>query len=451
MSRIKVIFIGNEAVHKFLQEHISYWDWQIPLPEIGDFQHALNNNLIDADNTQAIFMLDNLFDPTGKSDLFELCAFHYASHVMFSIISYNESLRGRIAEAITEKFDRHAQEEPPYYFIDKKNPLQNIDKAVRDTANNHPNPDIRATFSDGKNVVMADEPEPEEDEDYVGPRSFIESDEKLGKVISVTSSKGGSGKSTIAVSLGSYIARSSLISKRQGLEQKALKVAIVDFDVRDGQIGFLTGFQKPTILKLVLLDEMTKDNVQETAAIYSDSLKCDLYLAPKQPRSADDIAPQFFNELIQTLRAVYDYVILDTSVNYLDPLLEQVAYPSSDQIIFVTDLGVNSVFGMTRWIQEVTGMGSQSAGRGVSKNKIGVVVNKALNDVGMDIERIRHSSMGLPLLSVLPSLPKLVTAAANKQSLDLLTTNDEVNKSLRRLAASVVGKDYALSVVDKNL
>src|SRR5690606_3425110 len=120
-----------------------------------------------------------------------------------------------------------------------------------------------------------------------------------------------------------------------------------------------------------------------------------LLLAPKRPRNSDDTPPDFYIELLQHLRKKYDYVFLDTSVNYLDPLLEKVAYPVADQIVFVTDIVVNSVFSMTRWIQEVTKPRAQG-GMGINPNKIGIVVNKALADVNMSSEKIERSALGLP-------------------------------------------------------
>lgn len=452
MADIKVVCIGHPDLHGFFQENFTEWDWQVPVEDIETFHNYLNDGTIDTD-TKAVFIWDALFDTTGADNQFENTVGFFAPYAMIAILNYNKELNGRIHEAIANAVSRNGWDDAPYEFIDNEDPYSSIASAVDKTIRNHPNEEVADAFSGGSPAINFendddDDDDNDVDENYQGPRSFIGNQEKLGKVVAVTSSKGGSGKSTIAISLASYIARSSELSKKEGLEDKQLKVAIVDLDIRDGQLGFLTGFYKPTVLSIVLKDDVSPQTVSEST-IESDGLKCDLYLAPKNPRASEATPPQFYNELIQTLRAMYDYVILDTSVNYLDPLLEEVAYPSSDQIIFVTDLGVNSIFGMTRWIQEVTGggVGSKSSGKKINKNKIGIVVNKSLTDVGMDVEKIRKASMGLPVLSVLPSLPKLVTAAANNQSLELLTRNAEVNKALRRLSGAVVGKGYALSVV----
>jgi Mrp family chromosome partitioning ATPase len=71
----------------------------------------------------------------------------------------------------------------------------------------------------------------------------------LGQVIAVTSSKGGSGKSTVSITLATYLAHSSINSVKEGLldsngqpVKKPLKVLLLDLDVRDGQVGFFTGF-----------------------------------------------------------------------------------------------------------------------------------------------------------------------------------------------------------------
>jgi hypothetical protein len=53
--------------------------------------------------------------------------------------------------------------------------------------------------------------------------------------------------------------------------------------------------------------------------------------------------------------------------------------------------------------------------------------------------------MGLPIISVIPSNPKLAAHAANLQSMELLLKHQEIRASIRRLAKAVVGKKYQLS------
>lgn len=445
MAKIKVACIGDPSLHAFLAEEFPEWDWQIPVETIHEFYGEMGNG-IDLE-TRAIFIYDGLFDPSGEDNSFEDAIARLAPYALIAILNYNKEHNSTIQRLVSNAAANNAWDEEKFYFIDDEQPLISIEQAISEAIQRHGSPEVVEAFSTGQSVApMPVDDEPEDVyADYSGPRSVVQNTEKLGKVICVTSSKGGSGKSTVAISLAGYIARASAASKRDGLEKDKLSVAIVDLDVRDGQLGFVTGRTTPTVLNIALKDEVSVQTVRESS-IWNEGLACDLYLAPKSARSHEEVPPQFYNELIQTLRSMYDYVILDTSVNYLDPLLEEVAYPSADQIIFVTDLGIQSVFGMTRWIKEVTGAGiGGDIGMGVNRNKVGIVVNKTMANVGMNPDKIKKASVDIPILTNLPSMPTMVTAAANAKRLQDLTKNKEFNQYMRILAKAVVGRGYSLS------
>lgn len=457
MEKVKVACIGDPILHKFLSEEFPQWDWQVPVETIDDFYEYLRNESISLE-TRAIFIYDGLFDPNGDDDAFATAVARFAPYAMIAILNYDRKQKAIIRRSVENAFSNNSWDPAPFFFIDHESPLDSINEAVSETIRNHENEEVAAAFDDGtasrEETAAPSEPDPQKKEtDLVDARQVVENNEKLGKVISITSSKGGSGKSTVAVSLASYIARSSQQSKKEGIEKEPLSVAIVDLDVRDGQLGFVTGKSTPTVLNIRLKseDDTVPAHLAKESAIYSEGLGCDLYLAPKSPRGSEEVPPPWYNNLIQTLRTMYDYVILDTSVNYLDTLLEEVAYPSSDQIIFVTDLGIQSVFGMARWIREVTGKGGPGGdpGMGVNPNKIGIVVNKTMPGVGMTPDKIKKAAMGLPVLTNLPSMPTMVTAAANAKRLQDLTKNKEFNRYIRILSRAVVGKGgYQLAHID---
>jgi MinD-like ATPase involved in chromosome partitioning or flagellar assembly len=110
-------------------------------------------------------------------------------------------------------------------------------------------------------------------------------------------------------------------------------------------------------------------------------------------------------------------------------------------------MGVSSVIGMARWIRETTTPKNQD-GSGISENKIGVVINKAMNDVNMGLDKIEKAASGRPILGILPSVPKFVTYAANTASLELILTQEQINKAFRLLAETVLEDfDYKLGTV----
>ena len=259
-----------------------------------------------------------------------------------------------------------------------------------------------------------------------------------GQVITITSSKGGSGKSTVAISLGAYLVAASKDAYEKGKTDKPLKVVSVDLDVRDGQQWLLMGAKKPpTVMDIIASGGIPTVETIPDGVWHSDKTGCDYIFAPKRPRSAKEIPASFYAQLIQALRSMYDVILLDTSVNYLDPLGEQVAYPLADKIIFVSDMGQSSVLGCTRWIQEEMRL-REPAELNIPDYKVGIVINKAMPDVNMSANKIEKAVQNLPILSMIPSEPELVTYAANTAELHQILNVRLINEAIRDIAEAVL-------------
>jgi MinD-like ATPase involved in chromosome partitioning or flagellar assembly len=443
-SKPQAIYIGLEQVGEVLQKLRPAWTFLPSVPDISKLWEGLSNGTIN-NNIQVMLILDQFFDPEGTDKAFEKLVAAMGPYCMLGIVNYSPTFKEQMKERI--EFEAYATGNDTnllYYFIDPAKPNPTIDAAINNYVTNPNSSEDVVSILTGRTSSEDRQKMIEEQEAEIEAR-FAKDDEPspyLGQVVAVTSSKGGSGKSTVAVTLATYLAHSSESSVKDGTAEKPLKVLILDLDVRDGQLGFLTGNANPTVIQL-RLNGISPETIENTV-IHSSRLKCDLLLAPKRPRSSDDTPPEFYVELINTLRKMYDYVILDTSVNYMDPLLEKVAYPAADQIIFVTDIVVNSVFSMTRWIQEVTRERDQN-GMGISPRKIGIVVNKSLADVGMGGDKISKSALGIPIITVIPSNPKLIAHSANIQSMEYILKHEDIRTAIRRLARGIVGKKYPLS------
>lgn len=446
-NRPKAIYIGVPQVGDAIAKMRPQWDFLDHVPNIQEFWSGLVDGTIEND-IQIILVLDQFFDKNGDDSAFEKLVVTMAPHCMLGIINYHPNLREQIGEKIQFEAYNSGDDSSPmlYYFIDVKKTNESLDFATNHYINNAEDSyaaDLIAGRSteDSRQAYADDEGEVQHRTGFQ-PKEEEAPNPYLGQVVAITSSKGGSGKSTVAVSTATYLAHASYNSVKEGLAERPLKIIIVDCDVRDGQLGTLTGNTKPTVIN-IRLHGISKQIIEETA-IHCPRLKVDVLLAPKRPRSADDTPPEFYAELIHNLRQMYDYVFLDTSVNYLDPLLEKVAYPTSDQIVFVTDIVINSVFSMMRWIKEVTTPRNQG-GMGINKNKIGIVVNKSLPNVNMPGNKIKRAALGIPVITAIPSNPKLVAHAANMQSMEVLLRHPDLYPMIRRIAKGIVGNKYPLS------
>lgn len=266
----------------------------------------------------------------------------------------------------------------------------------------------------------------------------FDSHPRLGKLIAVASSRSGAGKTSISIGLASYLARASEEAVAQNLTDRPLKVLLLDLDLRDGQVGIATGFWKPTVMRLHRFGIST-DEIESTK-IYSEKLKIDLLLSPRSSSSADELTPDFYDDLLAKLKPLYDYIIMDTSVSYLDPLFEKVVYPLADEIILATDPYAHS--SMARWLSAVA-KSESDGGMGISRDKIKVVANGMLKS--QPLELVSAMSEGLPVVSSIPAKPKLFARALGNSQMEMIFEDRKLRRAFGKVARSVAGVDCPLA------
>lgn len=474
MKKNKIIFVGPEKIHNAFAQ-MGQYDFQQPITSLREFQEEMSKNdggKVSRSSSVIIFF-SRLY--TGSEKEFAKLVAFYAPYAVVAILipEQDRNVIPRM-ETIIRAAKRERESKTggqynaatPSYFISYESPIPDLTQsmaefAASDTVNEDVKADVIEMLPKHYRDALEIESDFKEADDLLNDM-YKDSDEiaipeaeegRNGKVVAVTSSKGGSGKSTVSMILASYMAKASRASEEQNLERERLKICVVDFDTRDGQLGFLNGKTKPTVFDILIDSSVVGNEIPQSAVkkgIYSSpNIEADFIFAPRRGRHAKEIKPQFYVSIIHELKAMYDYIILDTSVNYLDPLLEEVAYPMADKIIFVTDMGISSIMGMARWVTETTNP-KEKGGSGIDRGKIGITVNKVMDGVNMGADRIKRSSLEIPIIAMLPNVPKLITFKANTNALDEVLQMRQINQSFRVLAKSIVGDDYELGEVPYN-
>lgn len=233
--------------------------------------------------------------------------------------------------------------------------------------------------------------------------------------------------STTAALLAGTIAKSSAAAG------KPLRVVLVDLDTRDGQVASLIGKYMPTSINIRVMPEWNQQTVLANL-VHDDRLGIDALLAPVRPRNADDVGPDFYRHIIGVLQTTHDVVILDCSVNYLDPLLGT-AFAMSDEILFVTTLATTSVQGMARSLTELFA-DPADGGLGIPKEKVGIVANQVIRNVGMGKDKLLRAALGAPLVGQIPSDQDAVLIATNSNRMFDLLKHPSLGPAFFRLAVN---------------
>lgn len=427
MKLTKVIIVSPKDIYDYFTSVYDDWDTQIPVETIENMWAGLQNGSLSPESSIVIFTDAYL---TDYADELSTAIATFAPEAMVLVLFYDISNKTYLEQLINQK--RHELGITPanFYSVSAAGDVgQEIYDAYLAYNNDiqNPQPNHQQAYHNADHAesagtgVYQNIPQTETDVNYQPSQVASSSPEKRGLVVASTSSKGGSGKTTVAICTASMIYHASALAVKNGLRTEPLNVCIVDMDIRDGQIGFLLGQSAPTALNIFLTSDKTQETIKQNL-IYDDRLGVYALLAPKRARTADYLSPEFYQDIIQKLRQMFDVVVLDTSVNYLDALLSKVVLPISDAVMFVTNLSVGSVYGMNRWMDEVTSP-VESGGSGIPKTKIGIVVNQSAPDLGIDQDLLKHAAAGAELLVAIPLDSGAVIAASNHNRLSDIILN----------------------------
>lgn len=176
----------------------------------------------------------------------------------------------------------------------------------------------------------------------------IDEGNKEAKIYVFGSSKGGTGKTFTSI-ISTY---------RYAKTHPNERIALVDFDIIDGQVGISIHRVKPTLGKYYT--EYQK-NYRDFKTMKNFSIKAnnifpknvDFYLAP----SSGAIIPndEFWMNVIQNCSENYDVVVFDTGIDYLNITPISYAYKIADKINLITTTSIKSVNSITKQIGRLKG------------------------------------------------------------------------------------------------
>lgn len=424
---IKAIVVDTEEIHGFLTNNFENWDTQRVVPSLKSLWSGLNDGSLSSES-KIIFISDELYET--EQNLFASTVATLAPHALVIIASWNPALIGTIEEKVTAF---RTSEGLPYgkiYWIQPQIAISQIEEAIMayEYSLAHPEAAIAQVTADNTPVVVTPE-----------SRGNVDTSHR-GVVLTVTSSKGGSGKSTVASLLASQIAKSSQKAHEEGKMTRPLKVCLVDLDIFDGQLGFLLGVTKPTSLNIALSNDIFGPELIWNNLVHSTRMGFHALLAPMRGITAMNTGPDFYRKVINILRTMFDVIILDTSVQHYDDLIKRVALPDSDVILLVTTLDIKSIAGMKRWI-DTARTPLEKQGHGISMRKVGIVVNQSSNDVSMDEEKLTTAATGVPKLIAIPLDTVAVQAAGNNNRLEnIIEKHAAIGAAYFSLARKVTSK-----------
>ncbi len=246
------------------------------------------------------------------------------------------------------------------------------------------------------------------------------------KIISIFSTKGGVGKTTLATNLAVTIAR-----------RTKKKVALLDLDLLFGDVAIhLNVSVKSTIADLAkeinLLDE---DTIEQYLVSHFSGVK--ILPAPIKPEYAEYITAQHIEKIINLLRKNYHYIIIDTAQNFEETTL--IALDASEQILFISTLDIPTIKNVKSGLEVMESLS-------YSDTKIKIVLNKSSEQFGVTYQDFEES-LNRKIWAHIPEDNYTVIHSVNKGFPFVMTRSEKkVAKSIYDISSNIInGK-----MVEKN-
>jgi pilus assembly protein CpaE len=214
-----------------------------------------------------------------------------------------------------------------------------------------------------------------------------------GKVVTVYSPKGGTGCTTIAVNLA------------LALHNEDTRVTLVDGNFQYGDVAVFVNEQgKNTIVDIATRVTELDPEVVEGVMINHAATGVHILAAPSRPEYAERVSGDQFSQLIDYLRQMYAYIVIDTTPILTDITLA--AIDKSDVIVLVTTQDIPSIKNARLFLDLLQTIG-------IERERLVFSMNKFDKRIAITPERVGEN-LKQEVVAVIPLDERVVVPAVNR-------------------------------------
>lgn len=204
-----------------------------------------------------------------------------------------------------------------------------------------------------------------------------------GKVLSVFSTKGGSGKSVLATSLATTLARRS-----------ELPVALVDADLQFGDVAVMLKLAPShTIVDAVSALDRLDPAMLDSFLVTHEPSGLRVLPAPLEPAFADQVSAHDMTRIVDMLRTFCAFVVVDTPAYFNDVVLGLVE--SSDEVLLVAGMDIPNIKNVKIGLQTLRLLDTPT-------EKLHLVLNRANSKVKLEVSEV-EKTLGMKASALIPS------------------------------------------------
>jgi pilus assembly protein CpaE len=203
------------------------------------------------------------------------------------------------------------------------------------------------------------------------------------QIITFFSTKGGTGRTTLATEVAALLAMKGRYRERAGADPEPLRVALIDFDLASANVSARVGLAQPTMLDY-LCDSSAKSPDPLEFLVRHPVSNLDLLLGPSKCLSGDRAelmgVPQAAHIVSSFKGAGYHFLILDMAAALGD--LETYLLEAASRIYCVVTPTAGSVQSLYRGVEALRRIGLGGKLHYVAnKMRDGINLNEAMGDL----------------------------------------------------------------------
>jgi septum site-determining protein MinD len=250
------------------------------------------------------------------------------------------------------------------------------------------------------------------------------------RIITVTSGKGGVGKTTATANMAVALAQ---MNKR---------VVCIDADIGLRNLDVVMGLENRIVYDLV---DVVEGKCKLRQAMVKDKRAPDLYLLPAaQTRDKTAISPQDMVELTNQLREAYDFILIDSPAGIEWGFRNALA--PADEVIVVTNPEAPAVRDADRIIGLI-----EAEERRIPTS---LVINRARPDMIRRGEMLSVNDvleiLAVRLLGVVPDDESVIVASNRGAPLTLDNQKSPAAEAFRNIARRIVGEKVPVLEIESN-
>ncbi len=250
----------------------------------------------------------------------------------------------------------------------------------------------------------------------------------MGEVITITSGKGGVGKSTLSANLA------------VGLAERGKKVVAVDFDIGLRNLDMILGLENRIVYDVI---DVMEGRCNLSQALINDKRSKNLYFLPASQTSDKNVLEkEKVAKLIESLKNEFDIIILDSPAGIESGFEHSIFL--ADRAIIVTTPDVSAVRDADRVIGIIDAKSQKAQdGKEVLKH---VVINRLKPEMVesgsmLSVDDVL-SILALPLIGIVPDDEEIITSTNEGEPI-YYNQKSTAGEAYRRITKRVIGEDVS--------